>query len=807
VSLAKATSTNVSKKGSLLSALPKNVAEPVTKRWSSVIGEFTDDQVSALYDPCCDENECNGAIIAFMLDYCDKLVPEPAPNEDGGSRWAMCTRQVVPLLLSHAQEQFPKLHEMLPPSYAMDTRLALKALSEWYGSIAYSVKNPDMRLGKLYLFVLIADPNLSVKYKAKVLCYFAGADSKTLWSYWVKQPEGVISEAFGNAMRGENHTLPITQPKIFGKAPCIKNRNCAPRDYLAELQGMTSVPLLNYFKKVNIGKLVVVMKKPRPALHDPENENQEKTHQDDYLIIEPTKDSWDELDRQLLVIDPKYIDQLFVSSPIRIQKLEPQIRERAKSLTDIDKLINGGMDHVCEHLFRTKEHRGHEMIFDEAFSTLLPPALFWVLHDIFEKCPKYLDFFYRVIGGNVIASQELEQFLARLQGVEDGVTESKIDRFVMAVARRQYPNHLLFKDNFKKALRFVRGHLYEIAHWGYNSELNSVIMGIDARNEQLGLRHLQVKMVSSKIHRSLPENLRDEFTSEPSLSDYKSWQLRMLMKHSRLWPLTYHPEMRLQEFIKEDKAPGLAQVLLHRYEEHHQEDASAQKTVFWKILNGIVERSKSWEEFSQDLAEVIFRLGSHFSFSVEPEESWKKFEEKLYNLDRERKECIQRIIAFAMGDAKLLATNIKLENYSNYADLFNAMVEAARAAEKAIIVSSSDEEETAKLRLGSNAKEEAIEVSSSDEEETAKLRSGDKVKEKAVEVGSGDKVKEKAVEVGSGDKVKEKAVEVGSGDKVKEKPVEVGSGDKVKEKAVEVGSGDKVKEKEEGKKCPMCVIF
>jgi hypothetical protein len=98
-----------------------------------------------------------------------------------------------------------------------------------------------------------------------------------------------------------------------------------------------------------------------------------------------------------------------------------------------------------------------------------------------------------------------------------------------------------------------------------------------------------------------------------------------------LWPLTYHPEMRLQDFIKGAEAPKLTEILFHFYKQHHR-NIPTQKTYLEKMLNGLFEHSKLRGKINQSVTRVIFQLGDSFDFSVEPERRWKEFEEELYDL-------------------------------------------------------------------------------------------------------------------------------------------------------------------------------
>jgi hypothetical protein len=376
--------------------------------------------------------------------------------------------------------------------------------------------------------------------------------------------------------------------------------------------------------------------------------------------MEPTRDSWDEFDRQLPVVDPKSVAQLFASSPDRVRKLELEIREktRGKSLTAIDEAIKS------------------EKKFYASFSVLRHEP-YWVLHNIVTKYPEWEGFFYAVKYKDRITIQELEEFLAGLQGVRDiMVMKLKIDQFATTIARQYFPNHLLFKEEFEGALKSVQDRLYRFMTWNDTEDLDSIITNIDAQADQVALGQLQAVVTGSKIHQAVPCELRYRLTSEPKLDNYESRQLRQLWRCSGLWPLAYHPEMPLHEFLDKDEIPNLAQILLHFYEQHHQKIPD-RKTHFGKILNGIAKRTpRSWGDNTWGGAKIIRHLGSDFDFSTNPGERWKKFEEELYEADCDWERFRQ--VRDSTLNIQLSEKNVKPRDYTNYTELFNAMVEAAK---------------------------------------------------------------------------------------------------------------------------------
>jgi hypothetical protein len=64
-------------------------------------------------------------------------------------------------------------------------------------------------------------------------------------------------------------------------------------------------------------------------------------------------------------------------------------------------------------------------------------------------------------------------------------------------------------------------------------------------------------------------------------------------------------------------------------------------------------------------------------FSVEPEEKWKKFEEAFYKVDNNYSRLLR--VRAAAPSTRLSSTGVNSGFYSNYTDLFEAMVEAERA--------------------------------------------------------------------------------------------------------------------------------
>jgi hypothetical protein len=698
VSLTKAISINASRKEALLSAIPKSVGE----RWSDVVGKFTDDQISAFYGALCNEGKCNGAAIAFLLNYCDEIAPKITPEEDGGNgKWATCARYGDTWFFEHVRERFPELPgDFTYPPYDMDKKFVLDALGEWYKSVAhYSVASSEKNLDQALLFVHITDPDPCVKrkvIKARILCYLGEIDSEALRTYWTEQSQNAISAVFHNAMRGKDHILPIIQPKLFTKAPCLKDRNCTYQNYMAELQDVIDEPFAKYLQSIDAVKLVNIMKQLKgPEVEDRiyeesvilhrlyeaaygsdfHGEPPRKTRQGDYLIIDSAKSSWNEFERQLCAIDPTYVDQTFALNPFWIQRLEPHIRKKAESPTD----IKATMDKVKilrEILIQTQGIMGwKEEFFDERFFSLFPDSI-WVLYDIFEKYPRYLGFFFDIMIPDWLTNGEEDRLIEKLlEDVRDkAMSESEIDQVIADIMRQWYSNHPLFEEKFSGALDIMQGHLYKAFHRQYYPNLDSVIMSIKAQDDQVALKELQAAMVGSKFYQSLPEHLRAKFKNEPDLSKYESWQLQVLWEHPDLLPLMYHLEMPLQEVIRKgDKVPSLAQILLHFYEQHHQ------KTHFGEILKGVVRRSsKSGSEINWGGARATSQLGDNFDFSDEPERRWKEFEEELYKLDQQEGERFQKVRDFAPNHIKLSEEKINPEDYSNYTDLFDAMVKAAR---------------------------------------------------------------------------------------------------------------------------------
>jgi hypothetical protein len=687
---------------------------------SGVVKEFTNDQISAFYATCCDQNICNGATITFLLDYCSELVPNLTPEEDGKSNWATCARYGDIRFFEHVQMHFPELPgDFTHPAYSMNRGVVLNALGKWYESVAYSKIGPGMELDKALFSVLIADPvphveskdlpatktinveghwRLQKDIKISVLCRLANVDSEVLRKYWMEQSENTISTIFHNAILGGDNILPIIQPGLFSKAPCIVDRNCTRKDYEAELKEIgTNEHLTTYIQKAKADKLVGIMKNLKdPEARDPEYEQSviihhvyeavyekdfhgelpRNPHKDTYLIMESTEESWDKFDRQLPVIDPTYIDQLISKSdPSWIRRFGPQIREWSKSLTDIGEAIKDEANRVRQSVSIIQQFEGHKWVCHEAFSALRHD-LFWTLRDIFEKYPKYLNPPYSVRWENLITNQEVEQFVTELQDVKDRTAAKfKADEFIISVARQKYANHPLFKEKFKEALGIVQDSIYMESSWSWsdNSSIDHVVMAISAGERQMNFRQLQAVIVGSKIYQSIPSDLQVRFKDEPGLDHYKSRELQMLWRCDLLWPLAYHPEMYLPDFLVKDKATSLAQILLHFYEQHRQD------TRFGKILKGIVARSsRSWGETDWNGAKAIFQLGDDFDFSVEPEKSWKKFETVLYKLDCEKGKPFRKVKDSA-PDAKLSEKDVDPRDYSNYTGLFNAMVKAAKA--------------------------------------------------------------------------------------------------------------------------------
>jgi hypothetical protein len=636
----------VSRREALLSALP----ESVVGRLSDVVKGLDDNQVSAFHTACCSTSGCNGDAITFLLNHCNKLAPEGTFEEDGDKgKWAACARDGDIWFFTYIQKNFPELpKELAHPSYERDKSDVLSALGEWHKSVNYSPTNPDLDKALLLFLFDHPDPRMEREdIKIRSLCYLGGADLKDCLNYWMGQSDRIVRNVFRNAMRGGGNTLPIVQPNLFSKLSCIESRNCTRQDYVDACKEVKGEPLAKYLKEANVKRLLDIMKGS-------------------------IKDNWDEFDHQLPTLDPEYVDQLIASSPGWIQRVEPKIREmtRNKSLTDIDKTINDEMDRVRNSKFLTEWDAGPGLFFTKAF-TSLRFDLIEALNNVLQHCPEYLKYFYDAVSGDLITDQELEQLVTEPQDIKDRTAaKSQISQLITNIVQHKLPEHLLFDARFSEALKIVQNHLYKVSYGNQGKNIDSVIMEIDAQTEDqpAALRKLQTAMIASKILKSASDGVQGRFENEPDLGEYKHWEMRVLWDNPNLGPIAYHREMRPQEFMKQgdEKAPGLAEVLLHLYDRYQKE------TFLREILNGIV--AKGHPRFVEG-AKAIWLLGDKFDFSANPEESWREFEVAFYKLDCEKGGRFKKVRDSGLG-VGLSEKGIDPELYSNYSDLSDAMIEA-----------------------------------------------------------------------------------------------------------------------------------